>query len=507
MVVLGLDIGTTSTKGIAFNEQGEALAAAQREYDLLRPKPGYYELDSRRMLGSIREVIRDVAGQVGKGRIGGIASSALGEAVLPVDRKGNPLSNTIAALDHRAVEQAQTLAESIDPAEFFRLTGQSLHPIASIFKILWWRDREPRVFEQASKFLCWNDMLALTLGIEPAISASLAARTGLYDLQQGGWSRRLLEIARLREDQLARIVAPGEVVDTVARIPAEDLGLAGDCVYVSGGWDQVCAALGSGAVAEGIVVNSMGSTDSLNASYGATNTSEAMLECHFTCTPAAVPGLYCTNAFSLSGGNLMAWFRDHLDRERAESLAAEGGGYFPQMVAEALESRNPALVLAHFTGSGTPSMDPESRGALLGLSLATEKRDIALGILEGIALEMALNLEALKRAGIPLRVIHVGSGGARSPELVQMRADVFNLPVTPLDVEEAGCLACGMLALGALDPSRSVQELVRCWVKTGEPVIPRPQQAEHYARKREIYKRLYPALRDLNSAASEFQGS
>jgi xylulokinase len=260
-------------------------------------------------------------------------------------------------------------------------------------------------------------------------------------------------------------------------------------------------------VEEGIVVNSMGSTDSLNATYSGVKTGAAMLDNHFTCTPAAVPGLYCTNAFSLGGGNLLTWFRDHLDRERAQSLASGGESYFAVLVAEAMKSRNPVLVLPHFAGSGTPRMDPESRGAMLGLSLASQKKDIARGIFEGIALEMALNLEALKQADVPLRSLYAGSGGSRNPELVQMRADVFNLPVTPLNVEEAGCLACAMLALCALDPSRSIRQLARTWIKTGEPVMPRPQQAEVFARKREIYARLYPALRELNRRAGEFQDS
>ena len=101
----------------------------------------------------------------------------------------------------------------------------------------------------------------------------------------------------------------------------------------------------------------------------------------------------------------------------------------------------------------------------------------------------------------------MGGGGARSPELVQMRADVFNLPVTLLDVEEAGCMACGMLAFSALDPSRSIVDLAKEWVRTAEPVLPRPEQAEGYARKREIYAQLYPALRDVHRLAKEFQDS
>jgi xylulokinase len=154
-------------------------------------------------------------------------------------------------------------------------------------------------------------------------------------------------------------------------------------------------------------------------------------------------------------------------------------------------------VLPHFAGSGTPFMDPESRGAMLGLSLATAKRDIALGILEGVAQEMAMNLDALRRAGVPVRRLYAGGGGARSPGLVQLRADVFNTTITPLDAEEAGCLACAMLAACALNPSIGIGDLARSWIRTGEPVQPRPDRAAVYAQRRKTYGRLYPMLRQL----------
>jgi xylulokinase len=418
--------------------------------------------------------------------------------VLPVDPRGRPLANTIVALDHRAVRQVERFRERMGPEEFFAVTGQSLHPIASLFKILWWQEERPEIFRTAARFLCWNDMLAVILGLEPAISPSLAARTGLMDLRSGRWSERILGLAGLSEERLARITPAGQPVGELSASRARELGLAEGCLLVCGGWDQACTALGSGATEEGIVVNSMGSTDSLNASYGRINTSAGMLSKNFTCTPSAAPGMYCTNAFSFGGGNLLAWFRDQLDADTATRPEREGD-YYPWLVERALSSRNPPLVLAHFAGSGTPYMNPEALGAMTGLSLATGKFDIAMGLLEGVALEIAVNWEALQEAGIPVRALYAGSGGARSRELLQLRSDVLNVPISPLQVEEAGCLACAMLALSALDPGFAVAELARGWVRLGPRVEPRPEWAAYYRRRRELYGRLYPALRELNA--------
>lgn len=449
------------------------------------------------MISRIEEVIRRVCEAAGVGRIRALASSALGEAVLPVDARGRPLANTIVALDHRAVAQAESLRRRIDPKEFFAITGQSFHPIATLFKILWWRQELPELFRKARRFLCWNDMLAVVLGLEAAISPSLAARTGLFDLREECWSERMLELGGLTEECLAPVAAAGQVVGELPAERARELGLAEGCLLVSGGWDQVCAALGSGAVETGVVVNSMGSTDSLNATYEMVNTSARMLERNFTCTPAAVPGLYCTNAFSFTGGNLLDWYCRHLDPQGAAQQDREAD-YYPQLLRKALASRHPPLVLAHFAGSGTPSMDPEALGAIVGLSLATDRADLTMGILEGVAQEIALNLEALAEAGIPVRVLYAGSGGARSRELLQLRADVLDRPLAPLQVQEAGCLASAILAAASVEPSTTVVQRARHWVRTGAVVEPRPAWADYFRARRQLYSRLYPALRELN---------
>ena len=117
--------------------------------------------------------------------------------------------------------------------------------------------------------------------------------------------------------------------------------------------------------------------------------------------------------------------------------------------------------------------------------------------LASLAFEIQLNLDALRRAGIPIRRLVAGGGGARSPGLVQLRADIFNSTVTPLVAEEAGCLACAMLAVCALDPSIRIGDLAASWIRTGRPVEPRPDRAAAYAEKRTTYRRLYPLLRQL----------
>lgn len=498
MVVLGLDIGTTGSKGVAFDSEGKRLAETYRPYRLIGPRPGYFELVPSEVLDATEQVISETAKAVGKGSIKAIASSALGEAVVPIGRDNQPLYNSITPIDGRARKQITLFKGLFDEEAFFKKTGQLLHPILTLAKILWWKDQCPDVFSSAKQFVCWNEMLSLALGLDTAISPSLAARTGMYDLQRENWAGDILELAQLDPSKLARIVPAGEVIGSIPSSKCEQLGLARDCVLVSGGWDQSCSALGAGAIKPGIVVNSMGSTDSLNASFDEINTSEAMRKSSLTCNPHVVDGLYCSNAFSLSGGNLVRWLRERMG-SHFETVATESGcDFYDLLVDQAETSKHPCLVLPHFSGTGTPYMDAESMGAVLGLSLATEVKDIAQGILLGIAFEMALNLDCLSQAGLPVDTILAGGGAAKNRKLVQMRSDIFNRPITILEVEEVGCTACAMLATRAIDSSINLSDQVKGWIQTGETMEPIPEKAERYREYYELYRQIYPAVSEIH---------
>ncbi len=493
--VLGLDIGTTGVKGIAFSPDGVSLASGYRRYRLIQQRPGWAEIDPAEVSAAIRDVVRSVASEAGSGSIGAICSAALGEAIVPVDDGYRPLDYSVIAIDHRAEQQTAAFSRLVPPEEFFHITGQFEHPIASLFKVLWWKQERPNVFAAARRFLCWNEMLAVLLGVEPAISPSLAARTGMYDLESATWSSRILEAAGLSPQLFAPIARAGAVLGTVSPTIAADLGLGRGCLLVSGGWDQVCAALGAGACEPGIVVNSMGTTDSLNATFSRITVSQSMREKGLSCSPHLIDGLFCTNAFSAGGGNLLAWYQSTINGSSRSELEA---GDVARLVDQALAaSRNPPLVLPHFIGSGTPAMDAQSLGCMIGLTTATTREDLLRGILEGIALEMGVNLECLVSCGLPVTRIHVCGGAAQSRPVLEMRSSVFGRPVFPLAIEEAGCLACGMLAARALDPGVRLEELVSRWVRTGEQVDPDPSQAAAWKAKKGIYSRLYPSLKSI----------
>jgi xylulokinase len=157
------------------------------------------------------------------------------------------------------------------------------------------------------------------------------------------------------------------------------------------------------------------------------------------------------------------------------------------------------LVLPYFTGTGTPYFDPEPTSAILGLSLATKRGDIIRALLEGVSLEIKLNIELLAEAGVELDELRAVGGGARSERWLQLKADVFNRRVVSLETSEAACLGVAMLAGVAAGAFASLEEAVATTVRPVKAYEPDPDRAAFYAEQFERYRQLYPLIEQVTS--------
>jgi xylulokinase len=202
---------------------------------------------------------------------------------------------------------------------------------------------------------------------------------------------------------------------------------------------------------------------------------------------------------------LLRWFRDHLGEEEIDMARRENRDVYSVLIEKGGSAISPLFVLPHLTSSGTPYMDIQSAGAILGLSFNTTKGNIIRGILEGVALEMKLNLSILEKAQIPVKEIRAIGGGAKSREWLQMRADIYNTRVVSLNVSEAACLGAAILAGWGAGLFSSVDEAIKSTVREKEVFYPRPEKNELYQKKFEIYQQIYPAIKNLNHQIKQFQ--
>ena len=500
MSIMGLDIGTTGCKAVAFDEAGAILARAYREYPLLHPQPGWSELDVHRLWQDVSEVLREVNAQVTRDPAVALAISCQGEATVPVGQDGQPLDNLVVTFDARTMEAYRGWQASAGSQAIFEITGMPLHPMYSLNKIMWWKKHRPAIYRHAWKFLCVEDYIVHRLGLAPAIDYSLAARTMAFDVRRKQWSAQMLILAGVDERLLAQAVPSGTLLGEINPALAAELGFGSKVKVVAGGHDQPCGALGAGITRPGIAMNAIGTSDVVCPAFARPILSEAMRLGNYSCYAHTYPNTYVTIAFNLTGGLLLRWYRDTLCQ--GETAAAQAAGQDPYDVIIDGASPDPAdvLILPHFVGSGTPAMDPISRGAILGLSVSTTKSELTRAVLDCTNYEMRLNLEKMAELGIEINELRAIGGGARSPRWLQLRADVFGKPVTSLQVSEAACLGAAILAGNAVGVYASLAEGVKATVRTAQRFEPDPREHARYAERYQRFCSIYPMLQAFNHA-------
>jgi len=492
MSTMGIDIGTTGCKALVFDAGGNRLSSAYREYPLLSPHPGWAELDSKQVIDACLDVIREAAAASGD-PVRAIGISSQGEAFTAVGPDGSYLYNAMVSSDTRAADIAETWSKDFGRKRLYRATGHTAHPLFTLFKIVWLRDNLPDVWDRAAKFYCFEELLQSRLGLDPAISWPLAGRTMMFNVRTHKWDPQILEKIGLDAAKLARPVPSGTIVGTIPAAMADRLGLGHDVAVVAGGHDQPAAAFGAGAVSPGQALYAMGTVECICPAFPMRIFSQDLFQNNLCIYDHVSKGLSTSVAYSLTGGNLLKWFRDEWSAAERDEAARTGANVYELILRELPPNPTDLLVLPYFTPSGTPYFSIDVPGAILGLRLSTTRGEVLRGLIEGVCLEMRLNLDILDRTGLKTDEFRAAGGGSKSRALNQIKADVLGRPLTTVEEPEAGCLGMAMLAYAAIE-NGDPAELSQTWVKTGETVEPNANVAAQYTEKFEQYVRLYPTL-------------
>jgi xylulokinase len=490
---LGLDIGTTGCKAGAFDAEGRLLALAYREYPLLTPERGWAEIDSDEVCQACMAVIQEAAAACPGDPVAGMGISCQGEAFTPVAADGRILGNGMVSSDARAASIVDSWSRQFGDRRLYEITGHTPHPMFTIYKLLWLRDHRPEVWKAAARFYCFEDLMQSRLGLEPAISWPLAGRTMLFNVREHQWQEEILSTVGLDASRLAPAVASGTVVGTIGPKIAGQLGLPEKVLVVAGGHDQPCGALGAGIAEPGRAMYATGTVECICPAFDRPIFADNLFESNLCTYDYTLPGMYTTVAFSLTGGNLLRWFRDQWAQAEVQDAKHTGADAYDLILRRMASEPTDLLVLPYFTPSGTPYFDAEVPGTILGLRLTTTRGQVIRALLEGVAMEMRLNVDILARAGLEIHEFRAIGGGAKNHSLTQLKADVLGRPITTLAVTEAGCLGVALLACAAHTGAKP-QELVPSWVKPTSVVEPDARRAKQYEEKFAAYRELYPAV-------------
>lgn len=439
-VVVGIDSSTQSTKAIAFDASGRAVAEGRAPVSLQSPKPGYAEQDPEDWWSAASTALRTVTQAVDPRRIDGIAISNQRETVAFLDATGAPLGPGFVWLDERANGTFEAYAEKMGRRWLHERTGKPVDPIPVLYRLDWLRHNDPAMLE-AARIVDVHAFLAGRLTGTQTSSWSSADPFGIFDIHRMDWSDEILTSVGVSRAQLPAVVRPGTRIGVITEAAALETGLlAGTPLYAAGG-DGQCAGLGANAFRPGQVYLNLG-TATITGVYSRTPRISAFWR---TMTSPTGEG-YFLEAVQKAGAFFVNWVIDTFaggretpevfDRLEAEAAALPVG-------AEGL------MMTPHILGVMNPHWNPKARGAIVGLSSHHGRAHIYRAALEALTFEIARSLAAMAEQGIELDGISAIGGGAKSPLWRQMIADATGLPVERTATVEASALGAAIIAATA----------------------------------------------------------
>ncbi|GGL89679.1 gluconokinase [Micromonospora yangpuensis] len=483
-VVIGVDIGTTSTKAVAYDTDGRQLGSHAVGYPLDAPRPGHAEQDFELIHAAVLETVRVVVAGLAR-PVAGLSFSSAMHSLIGLDVHGEPLTPVLTWADSRASGQAERLRAGANALALHRRTGTPVHPMAPLPKLVWYAEQKIRLFEQVAHWVGSKDLVLRRLCGELVTDHSLASGTGLFDIHRLAWDPEALGIAGITEAQLPRLVPTTGVLPGLTPAAARATGLPAGTPVVVGAGDGPLANLGLGAVRPGVLACSIGTSGALRV----------MVE-----QPAVDPlgGVFCyalterrwvVGGAINNGGIVLGWTGDALapdlgDQPEEELLA---------LAARAPVGSGGLIMLPYLLSERAPHWSALPRGAYVGLTHGHRREHLIRAALEGVCQQLALVLRSVQAAGNEVREVRASGGFARSPLWRQMLADALGLPVRfPAGHEGSsfGAALLGMQALGLIPSVDVAADLVRI----DQTVTPDPAAAATYAALLPLHEELYEAL-------------
>lgn len=495
---MGIDVGTTGCKTVLFDQKGTAYGEAYREYPVICTMPHQAEQDADLVFALLVGTMSEAVSKAGIQSVEALSISVQGDAVMPVDAQYQVLHPVILGMDYRPKEQCMEYGKIHDEWKLYEITGQPLHPIQMMAKIMWFYKNRPQIAEKAYKFITYAEFILHRLGGEAVIDDTMASRSMGYDIRNRCWSGEILKTMGIPKEKLSEVRRSGSAAGKMDRTLAEKIGLHNCPILIAGGHDQPVGAIGAGVIREGMAVDSAGTAEVLSAVYKELKINRNMHDCFYSCYYHAVPSLYFSFAHMQTGGILQRWYRDTFGHQEAAEAEKLGRNFYEYAQTKCTDQPSSVLVLPHFNGSGTPLCDMDSKGAVVGLTLSSTRHDVLKGILDSLCYELRTNLEAMRRSGIVIHELRAVGGGARSPMWLQTKANVLGTVIRTMESKEAGCLGAAVLAAAGTGYYSSIEEACGSMVRTADCYEPEPDMQKRYQEKYEIFLELYESLKAVN---------
>ncbi|CAN5536046.1 gluconokinase [soil metagenome] len=507
-VFVGVDIGTTSTKAIAYDRDGSILADESRKYPLLSPGPGRAEQDPDEILEAVLDSLSGVVETVkenSESEVFCVSFSAAMHSLLALDVDGGPLTASITYADNRAAAQATKIRDELDGASIHRRTGTPVHPMSPLAKLLWFKEEDPETFQAAARWVSVKEYVFFRLFGEYVVDYSIASATGLFNLSQLDWDETALGMLDLQREKLSRPVSTTHIVKSLCREYAERLGLDPDTPFVVGANDGVLANIGVGAVDSGVFACSIGTSGAVRVVVDEPRVDDDLrLFCYALTEDRWVVGGPINN-----GGIALQWALESLFpgiEEEAEEKGRDPYELAGEAAGEAPAGSGGLIFLPYLTGERAPHWNPDLRAVFFGLTLQHGREHLIRAVLEGVMYQMRAVAQSLESVVGEPREIRATGGFARLALWRRIMADVFGREISFPDSYESSCWGAaylGMMALGEVESLDTANTMTR--ISTRQP--PQQENLHVYEELAGIFDRLYERLEPEFTALSELQRS
>jgi len=490
MNYLSLDIGTTCCKCQLFSETGKIIDYISREY-------GFKNIDGKSYVDieTVWKLVCEMISTISIDHdISSICISSMGESFVLLDKDDNILFHPMLYTDARGEEEAKKVSALIGEEKMFSVTGVLPHSMYSIYKLLWIKNNYPKQFELANKVLLVGEYIGYLLTGKCVIDYALASRTGVFDIEKKIFSTEILYKLGVDATLFSTPKLAGSIVGEIKSQLIIELGIKGNPVLVLGSHDQVCTALGAGVLEDGDSVDGMGTVECITTLFKDKPTSVKMGRQGYPCVPYVIDGKYCTYILNFSCGSTVNWFKNIIMHGYSE----DKDNYFTYIEEDLPEGPSGVLVLPYFGGASTPFNDISAKGAIIGLKTETTDHIIYKAIMEGTAMEMRLNAQAILEYGIMVTSAVATGGCANSDKWMQIKADIQKVPYKVLRSSEGGLCGCAMLQAVALKGVADLFEARDVFVRYKKEFTPNFKQTEKYQNQYLKYEKLYNTLKEFN---------
>ena len=474
--VVGLDVGTSSARALAFDGDGRLLASAARSYELVHPGPGRAELDPKVVTDAACAALAEVCSQT---TVRAVALSTFMHSLMALDEQEQPLTLLVTWADARSAPQTERLAQGGDALALYQRTGVPLHPMLPLTKLRWFAEEQPEVFRNAARWVSIKELLLHRLTGEWVVDRSAASSSGLLHLDSGDWDDGALAAAGIERRQLAALVTPVEI------LPARE----SDLVVVPGAADGVLANLGVRALTTEVLVCSIGTSGAVRATVPEIRTDPSgRTFCYALDEEMWVIGGPVNN-----GGVVLDWLLEHVFTDVDDVSALD------DIAAGATPGCDGLVFLPHLLGERAPHWEAGARASWIGLTIGHNRASLVRSAFEGVLLQLLTVARTLQPLAGHAREVRATGGFAHSELWSQLMADIFGLPVTVAPNVEGTAWGAAVIGLKALGEIGSLEDAP---TPPGEGRVyePRAELREAYEQAAERFDAFSEATRALTTA-------